>query len=129
MFSNFNVIFNRFIKVANETMCRPIRALTEAKGYDTSMHVLACFGGAGGQHACAIAQNLGIRKILIHRYSSVLSAYGLSLADAVYEVQEPSAEIYSDESLPKIKKRIQTLCEACTTELKSQGFKDELLIK
>ncbi|CAB4424914.1 unnamed protein product [Rhizophagus irregularis] len=118
-----------FIKVANETMCRPIRALTEAKGYDTSMHILACFGGAGGQHACAIAQNLGIRKILIHRYSSVLSAYGLSLADAVYEVQEPSAEIYSDKSLPKIKERIHALCEACTIELKSQGFKDESLIK
>jgi len=115
----------RFIKVANETMCRPIRALTEAKGYDTSKHILACFGGAGGQHACAIAHNLGIQNILIHRYSSVLSAYGLSLADVIHEVQEPSAELYSDESLPRLKERIQALCEACTIELKSQGFKDE----
>ena len=71
----------RFIKVANETMCRPIRALTEAKGYSTSKHTLATFGGAGGQHACEIARLLGIHKVLIHRYSSILSAYGLALAD------------------------------------------------
>lgn len=62
-------------------MCRPIRSLTEARGYDTSRHVLACFGGAGGQHACAIAATLGITTILIHRYSSVLSAYGMALAE------------------------------------------------
>lgn len=48
-----------FIRVANEAMCRPIRALTQAKGFDTSRHALACFGGAGGQHACAIARSLG----------------------------------------------------------------------
>ena len=71
----------RFIKVANETMCRPIRALTESKGYSTSKHTLATFGGAGGQHACEIARLLGIHKVLIHRYSSILSAYGLALAD------------------------------------------------
>jgi 5-oxoprolinase (ATP-hydrolysing) len=71
----------RFIKVANETICRPIRALTEAKGYSTSKHTLATFGGAGGQHACEIARLLGIRRVLIHRYSSILSAYGLALAD------------------------------------------------
>lgn len=62
-------------------MCRPIRALTEAKGYSTSKHTLATFGGAGGQHACEIARLLGIHKVLIHRYSSILSAYGLALAD------------------------------------------------
>lgn len=70
-----------FIKVANETMSRPIRSLTEARGYDASKHILACFGGAGGQHACAIATTLGIKTILVHRYSSILSAYGMSLAE------------------------------------------------
>lgn len=62
-------------------MSRPIRSLTEARGYDTAGHVLACFGGAGGQHACAIAATLGIRTILVHRYSSILSAYGMALAE------------------------------------------------
>ena len=56
-----------FITVANETMCRPIRALTEARGHDTSRHVLACFGGAGGQHACSIARSLGMASVFIHR--------------------------------------------------------------
>lgn len=49
---------------------------------DTAHHIsLASFGGAGGQHACEIARQLNIKKILIHRYSSILSAYGLALAD------------------------------------------------
>ncbi|CAG8444302.1 15333_t:CDS:10 [Acaulospora colombiana] len=119
---NIDEIAFGFIKVANEAMCRPIRALTEAKGYDTSKHILACFGGAGGQHACAIAQNLGIGKILIHRYGSILSAYGLALANVVHEVQEPCSKVYSDDSLAYLKERIQALREACTEELKSQGF-------
>jgi len=76
-----------FINVANEAMCRPIRALTQAKGYDTKQHVLACFGGAGSQHACAIARKLGMGKIFVHRYSSVLSAYGIAMADVVRERQ------------------------------------------
>ena len=56
-----------FIRVANETMCRPIRALTQARGHDTAKHVLACFGGAGGQHACSIARSLGMSTVFVHR--------------------------------------------------------------
>jgi 5-oxoprolinase (ATP-hydrolysing) len=62
-----------FIKVANEAMCRPIRALTQMKGFDITTHVLACFGGAGGQHACAIARTLGMRSIFIHKSVHALS--------------------------------------------------------
>ncbi len=76
-----------FIKVANETMCRPIRALTQMRGYDVSQHVLASFGGAGGQHACAIARSLGMRTIFVHRFSGVLSAVGIGLAEVVAEEQ------------------------------------------
>ena len=80
-----------FIRVANEAMCRPIRALTQMKGHDAAAHVLACFGGAGGQHACAIAAALGMRTIFVHRYAGVLSAVGIHLADIVQEAQEPAA--------------------------------------
>lgn len=80
-----------FVAVANEAMCRPIRALTQMKGHDVSTHTLAVFGGAGPQHGCAIARSLGIRRIFISRYSGVLSAYGLSLADVVNEAQAPMA--------------------------------------
>ena len=76
-----------FIKIANATMCRPIQALTQMRGYDVAQHVLACFGGAGGQHACAIACSLGMKTIFVHHYSGILSAVGIGLADVVMEEQ------------------------------------------
>mmetsp|Transcript_99995 Transcript_99995/g.137618 ORF Transcript_99995/g.137618 Transcript_99995/m.137618 type:complete len:90 (-) Transcript_99995:1343-1612(-) len=78
-----------FIRVANETMSRPIRTLTQARGFNPKHHILNVFGGAGAQHACAIARDLGISKIFIHRYCGILSAYGLGLADVVKEAEEP----------------------------------------
>ncbi len=78
-----------FIKVANEEMARPIREISVMKGYDVKDHKLVCFGGAGAQHASALARDLGISQVYIHRYSGILSAYGLSLADEVIERQKP----------------------------------------
>ena len=66
-------------------MCKPIRTLTEARGYDAGLHNLAYFGGTGGQHACDISRALGISQVLVHKYSSALSAYGMALADVVHE--------------------------------------------
>ncbi|KZV65439.1 5-oxoprolinase [Peniophora sp. CONT] len=111
-----------FIKVANETMARPIRALTEARGYATGKHILSSFGGAGGQHACEIAALLGIKTILIHRYSSILSAYGLALADRAHEVQEPASAIYNATSAPQLRTRLDALSSQVQTELQTQGF-------
>lgn len=64
-----------FVNVANEAMSRPIRSLTQGKGFDTSQHILAVFGGAGSQHACSIAKNLGISTIFIHKYFILLSLF------------------------------------------------------
>ncbi|KAI0791315.1 5-oxoprolinase [Abortiporus biennis] len=114
-----------FIKVANETMCRPIRALTEARGYATSKHILASFGGAGGQHACEIAHLLGIKTILIHRYSSILSAYGLALADRAFELQEPSSTFYNPQNRASLIARLDKLDADVRAELKRQGFEGE----
>ncbi|KAG8830784.1 hypothetical protein FRB91_006426 [Serendipita sp. 411] len=114
-----------FIKVANETMCRPIRALTEAKGYSTDRHLLATFGGAGGQHAGEIARLLGIKTVLIHRYSSILSAYGLSLADRIYELQEPSSAQYTNESHSSLIRRLDSMEEKARAALRDQGFPDD----
>ncbi|KAJ1303897.1 hypothetical protein OPQ81_008309 [Rhizoctonia solani] len=114
-----------FIKVANETMCRPIRAITEARGYSTGSHILASFGGAGGQHACDIARLLGIQRILIHRHSSILSAYGLALADRAYERQEPSSEYWSEESKPRLLGRLDALTSEVKSSLQNQGFKGD----
>jgi len=115
-----------FIQLANETMIRSIRTLTEAKGYDTTQHRLATFGGAGGQHAVAIAQSLGMKMILIHRYSSVLSAYGMALADVVEESQEPCSMKWRDGGVEhKVEERLKKLRERTSKALEGQGFSDD----
>ncbi|KAI9167617.1 HyuA, N-methylhydantoinase A/acetone carboxylase, beta subunit [Paramyrothecium foliicola] len=119
-----------FLTVANETMTRPIRSITEAKGHDTSKHRLATFGGAGGQHAVAIANSLGIRQILIHRYSSVLSAYGMALADVVDERQEPDSTVWEDggKVVDELQAKMSKLKEKSMQALKEQGFNDEGIV-
>ncbi|SPC63107.1 related to 5-oxoprolinase [Ustilago sp. UG-2017b] len=117
-----------FIRIANETMCRPIRALTEARGYSASKHILASFGGAGGQHACSLARSLGIKTVIIHKYSSILSAYGMALADRVFEHQEPCSETWEgaeSDAKRRIEKRVNQLREKVQEELKTQGFKED----
>ncbi|CAI5518429.1 unnamed protein product [Closterium sp. Naga37s-1] len=110
-----------FIRVANEAMCRPIRELTEARGHETSSHVLACFGGAGPQHACAIARSLGISTVFVHRLCGILSAYGMGLADRVVEMQEPAAEVCSNESLPRVLERAARMEEQVWAALCGRG--------
>lgn len=114
-----------FIRVANEAMARPIRNLTTMKGYDVTKHWLSCFGGAGPQHCCAIAKSLGMRKILVHRYSGILSAYGLSLADIVVERQEPFNSGELSVSLDLATERLKVLESEARQELLAQGFSEE----
>ncbi|KAM8966221.1 5-oxoprolinase [Pelodytes ibericus] len=111
-----------FIRVANEAMCRPIRSLTQAKGHDTSRHILACFGGAGGQHACAIARLLGMKTVFIHKYGGILSAFGMALADVVHEAQEPCSMVYNSQCFPLLEERIAALEKQCIEALEEQGF-------
>ncbi|GAB4825127.1 5-oxoprolinase [Ancistrocladus abbreviatus] len=114
-----------FVNVANETMCRPIRQLTEMKGHETKNHALACFGGAGPQHACAIARALGMREVLIHRFCGILSAYGMGLADVVEETQEPYSAVYCPESVIEASHREANLLEQVKQKLQEQGFREE----
>ena len=110
-----------FLRVANENMSKPIRALTEARGYRTSTHNLSCFGGAGGQHACAIARNLGIHSVLVHKYSSVLSAYGIALANIGTDVTEPCSLFLSKDTLSSLVQRVDALKQKATEVLTKQG--------
>ncbi|XP_059305614.1 5-oxoprolinase 1 [Lycium ferocissimum] len=114
-----------FVNVANETMCRPIRQLTEMKGHETSNHALACFGGAGPQHACAIARSLGMKEVLIHRLCGILSAYGMGLADVVEEAQEPYSAIYGPDTVIEASRRETILLKQVKTKLQEQGFGEE----
>lgn len=114
-----------FIRVANEAMCRPIRALTQSRGLDTSRHALACFGGAGGQHACSIAQELSMSKVLVHKYAGILSAYGMALADVVHEAQEPCGLPFFSNYVGTLKQRLDVLLKRCNSVLEAQGFAPE----
>lgn len=114
-----------FVNVANETMCRPIRQLTEMKGHETKNHALGCFGGAGPQHACAIARALGMKEVLVHRLCGILSAYGMGLADVIEEAQEPYSAVYCPESIQEASRREANLMEQVKDKLQAQGFWDE----
>lgn len=110
-----------FLKVADESMARPIRNLTQARGFETAAHHLACFGGAGGQHACSVAASLGISRVIIHKYSSVLSAYGLALAEVVKESQEPVSKDYLN-SRSTLDARFDEMTKVATEDMQVQGF-------
>ena len=70
-----------FIRIAVENMANAIKKISVQRGYDVTRYALNCFGGAGGQHACLVADALGMTRVLIHPFSSLLSAYGMGLAD------------------------------------------------
>jgi 5-oxoprolinase (ATP-hydrolysing) len=74
-------IAHGFLDIAVDNMAAAIRKISIARGHDVTRYTLACFGGAGGQHACAVADALGMERILIHPLAGVLSAYGIGIAD------------------------------------------------
>lgn len=117
----------RFINVANQAMCRPIRSLTQGKGYDARHHRLAAFGGAGGQHACSIAGILDIDEVVIHKYSSILSAFGMALADVVHEALEPSSEVFSTAAMPRLRERMAALQQIARRKILDQNFSEKHL--
>ncbi|KDD76224.1 hydantoinase B/oxoprolinase, partial [Helicosporidium sp. ATCC 50920] len=115
-----------FVAVANEAMCRPIRALTQMRGYDASKHVLACFGGAGAQHACAVAQALGIKTVFVHRCAGILSAVGIGLAEVVHEAREPLAEsLGCERSAAVLEEKLASLETRVRELLAADGFRQD----
>lgn len=70
-----------FLKIAVENMANAVKKISVQRGYDITKYALTCFGGAGGQHACAVADVLGMKTVVIHHFAGILSAYGMGLAD------------------------------------------------
>ena len=70
-----------FLMIAVENMAKAIKQISIQRGYDVTEYTLNCFGGAGGQHACLVADSLGISRVFVHPFAGVLSAYGMGLAD------------------------------------------------
>src|SRR5271167_286604 len=95
-------IADGFIKIAVENMANAIKKISVQRGYDVTRYALACFGGAGGQHACLVADALGMTKVLIHPLSSLLSAYGMGLADIRATREQAIEEPFGEEVLAAI---------------------------
>lgn len=87
-----------FLAIAVEKMANAIKKISLQRGYDVSDYTLCCFGGAGGQHACLIAEALGMKRVFIHPFAGVLSAYGMGLAD-VRVLKERAVEAKLDDDL------------------------------
>ena len=107
-----------FLEVANEKMARSIREISEARGFSTNDHILAAFGGAGGQHCCAVARILGIKTVVQHKYSSILSSYGMALAEKTNELKRPYDQKFLPETLQDCQKKLEEMsveCSACFT--------------
>jgi 5-oxoprolinase (ATP-hydrolysing) len=110
-----------FIKIAVENMANAIKKISVQRGYDVTRYTLNCFGGAGGQHACLVADALGMQSVLIHPYSSLLSAYGMGLAD-IRSVRQQAIEEPLDEAVrASLEKVARKLSRAATEEVVGQG--------
>ncbi len=123
-----------FLRIANENMAQAIKKISVQRGYDISKYALVCFGGAGGQHACDVADLLEMDTVLIHPMSGLLSAWGIDKA-AVRALREDAVEVPLDENcLGAIAERLDKLRASAETELTAQGLvsatrKTEVLIR
>eukprot|EP00913_Durusdinium_trenchii_P013344 g12525.t1 len=114
-----------FLQIANESMVRPIRKISVARGYDPADYALVTFGGAGAQHACAVASSLGINKVLVHPYAGILSAYGIGLADVRRFGEESVLKTYSPELLEELEPQFQHLESRIVEEVRAENIPPE----
>ena len=110
-----------FIKIAVENMANAIKKISVQRGYDVTRYALNCFGGAGGQHACLVADALGMTKVLIHPFSSLLSAYGMGLADIRSTRQQAIELPYGGKALAALKREGARLGREAKAEVAGQG--------
>lgn len=110
------------IAIAVQQMANAVKKISVARGYDVTRYTLQCFGGAGGQHACLVADALGMDRVFVHPLAGVLSAYGMGLADQSV-IREQALELpLQPEQLPAIAAALERLAEAAGTELARQAM-------
>ena len=109
-----------FIQIANQQMASAIKKISVARGYDVTRYTLQCFGGAGGQHACGVADALGMARVLVHPLAGVLSAYGMGLADQA-ALRERALELpLAAPHMAALRHALAELGEAAGAELAAQ---------
>jgi 5-oxoprolinase (ATP-hydrolysing) len=119
-----------FIAIAVENMANAIKKISLQRGYDVTQYALCCFGGAGGQVACLIADTLGMKTIFLHPYAGVLSAYGMGLADVratrVGAVEQPLIQ----ELIPQLVQLMESLETQARSELSDyEGSSEEEVVR
>ncbi len=114
-----------FLRIAVANMANAIKSISVQRGHDVTEYTLSCFGGAGGQHACLVADELGMRRVYIHPLAGVLSAYGMGLAD-ITAMREKAIELALDEDAPAtLAAELDTLAATVVAEVQSQGITRE----
>ncbi|MEQ9328471.1 MAG: hydantoinase B/oxoprolinase family protein [Rhodospirillales bacterium] len=110
-----------FLKIAVENMANAIKKISVERGYDVTEYALCCFGGAGGQHACLVADSLGMRTVYIHPFAGVLSAFGMGLADVRALREEAVEGALDDAAKAEFDERSDRLAAEALKELADQG--------
>jgi 5-oxoprolinase (ATP-hydrolysing) len=114
------VVAEGFINIAVQQMANAIKKISVARGYDVTRYTLQCFGGAGGQHACLVADALGMTRVFVHPMAGVLSAYGMGLADQNV-IKEQAIELkLTTSALPEIAQALNDLAATAEGELQRQ---------
>jgi len=113
-----------FLAIAVEKMASAIKKISVQRGYDITEYTLCCFGGAGGQHACLIADALGMSQVFLHPFAGVLSAYGMGLADQRVLKEQAIEAPLIEESIAQLKQVLSKLIETAKAELREQGVTD-----
>ena len=110
-----------FVRIAVENMAAAIKKISVQRGYDVTRYALQCFGGAGGQHACLVADALGMTTVLLHPLSGVLSAYGMGLADIRATRQKTLHAAFEPAALNEAEAGLDALADEARAELLAQG--------
>ncbi|APZ44586.1 5-oxoprolinase [Acidihalobacter ferrooxydans] len=116
-----------FLRIAVENMANAIKKISVQRGYDVTEYALVAFGGAGGQHACLVADALGVRTVLLHPLAGVLSAYGMGLAD-VRALRERSLEAPLSDALPPLTAALDAMADEACAELQAQEIAPEQIV-
>jgi 5-oxoprolinase (ATP-hydrolysing) len=113
-------IADGFLRIAVQQMANAIKKISVARGYDVTRYTLQCFGGAGGQHACLVADALGMKQVFVHPLAGVLSAYGMGLADqSLIREQTVESRLTSD-AMASLQAPLKNLAESARNALSSQ---------
>ena len=116
-----------FLAIAVAKMAEAIKTISVARGYDVTRYALNCFGGAGGQHACDVADALAISTVLIHPFSSLLSAYGMGLADIAAQRAQGVDEPLRIDAIVRVAAVADRLSIAAIAEIEGQGVAREAI--